>query len=158
MHLCTDEDLAVRPAKPVEMENMREIAYAAYEKYVDRIGRRPAPMDADFETHIKMREAFVVDYKKVVAGYIILFPQGDHIFVENVAVQPSLHGLGIGKVLLDFAEKEAARFGLRALELYTNALMTENLEFYDRMGLVETDRRVEDGFDRVFFRKTLKRS
>ena len=33
--------------------------------------------------------------------------------------------------------------------------MTENLELYPRLGYREVDRREEDGFSRVFFRKRL---
>jgi hypothetical protein len=33
--------------------------------------------------------------------------------------------------------------------------MTENLPFYHGLGFVETERRHEDGFDRVYLRKTL---
>jgi hypothetical protein len=39
------------------------------------------------------------------------------------------------------------------VELYTNALMTENLRYYPRLGYVEYDQRRENGFDRVYFRK-----
>ena len=43
----------------------------------------------------------------------------------------------------------------RAVELYTNAQMTENLSLYPRLGYAKTGRRMEDGFDRVFYRKEL---
>jgi hypothetical protein len=33
--------------------------------------------------------------------------------------------------------------------------MVENLQLYPRLGFVETERRVEDGYRRVYFRKTL---
>jgi hypothetical protein len=33
--------------------------------------------------------------------------------------------------------------------------MVENLAYYPRLGYVEYDRRREDGFDRVYFRKRL---
>jgi hypothetical protein len=42
--------------------------------------------------------------------------------------------------------------------LYTNEAMVENLRLYRRLGFVETDRRVEDGYRRVFFRKSLDAS
>lgn len=35
----------------------------------------------------------------------------------------------------------------------TNAAMTENLVFYPRLGYVEVDRGVDDGYDRVYFTK-----
>ena len=43
----------------------------------------------------------------------------------------------------------------RAVELYTNAQMTENQSLYHRLGYAETGRAMEDEFDRVFYRKEL---
>ncbi len=45
--------------------------------------------------------------------------------------------------------------GLPEVSLYTNEAMVENLRLYPRLGFVETGRRVEDGYRRVFFRKSL---
>lgn len=41
------------------------------------------------------------------------------------------------------------------MELYTNAKMTENLTLYARLGWRETDRRTEQGFERVYFEKAV---
>jgi hypothetical protein len=41
------------------------------------------------------------------------------------------------------------------MRLYTNALMTENIELYTRYGYVETERRNLDGRDTVFMCKQL---
>ena len=134
---------------------MKAVADAAYGLYVERIGRRPAPMDADFATHIARGEAHGAYSSGVLTGYIVLFPRGDHLFIENVAVHPGAQGKGVGAALLAFAEAEARRRGLDAIELYTNARMTENLSLYPRLGYLETGRRRESGFDRVYFRKDL---
>jgi hypothetical protein len=40
---------------------------------------------------------------------------------------------------------------------FTHELMVENQAIYARLGYEETDRRVEDGFARVFLRKRLGR-
>ncbi len=75
--------------------------------------------------------------------------------LENVAVDPAEQGLGHGRALVAFAEGHARELGLTAVELYTNEAMVENLRLYPRLGFVETGRRVEDGYRRVYFRKTL---
>jgi len=56
---------------------------------------------------------------------------------------------------MDFAETEAARGGFASLFLYTNVLMTENLEYYPRLGFEKTRRISVDGFERVYFEKRL---
>jgi ribosomal protein S18 acetylase RimI-like enzyme len=57
-----------------------------------------------------------------------------------------------------FAEERARHAGLAEVTLYTNARMTENLRFYPALGYTEAGRGVQDGFDRVFFKKTLRSS
>ena len=54
-----------------------------------------------------------------------------------------------------FAEETARRGGLPSIRLYTNVKMTENIPFYEDLGFVETTRRREDGFDRIYFEKRL---
>ena len=90
-----------------------------------------------------------------LAGVLVAFPRDRHYFIENVAMRPDLHGTGRGRLLLAFAEDEALRPGFDRIELYTNAAMRENIEYYPRLGYKEIGRHEEDGFERVFFRKSL---
>ena len=112
-------------------------------------------MVADFAAQISAGRVYVAIPDGGLAGFIVLYPRGDHIHVENVAIMPAKQGRGLGRTLLGFAEDEARRRGLVAIELYTNAKMTENQAFYPRLGYVETGRREEEGFARVFYRKNL---
>ena len=134
---------------------MRACAEAAYAPYVPRIGRRPAPMDADFAALVAQDHVAVALLDGVPAGYVVAYPRGDHVHVENLAVLPGLQGRGVGGALLDHAEGQARAAGLAAVELYTNAAMVENLSYYPRRGYATTGHRREDGFDRVYFRKQL---
>ncbi len=145
----------IRPAARPDLDRVRDCARQAYALYVPRMGKEPAPMVADFEAQIRAGKLHVVEMEGEVAGFVVFYPRGDHLHVENVAVLPSAQGKGIGKALLGFAEDEARRLGLPAVELYTNVKMVENQAFYPALGYVETDRREEDGFSRVFYRKEL---
>ena len=60
---------------------------------------------------------------------------------------------GIASLLL--AEDEAARRGHERIWLYTNVKMSQNLVWYPRLGYVETHRKLEKGFERVFFEKRI---
>ena len=51
------------------------------------------------------------------------------------------------------AEEEAQRLGLTTITLYTNERMTENIELYKRLGYTETERKTEQGYQRVYMRK-----
>jgi len=130
-------------------------ARAAYEKYVARIGREPAPMVADFAALIAAGHVCVAVDAEGLSGYVVFYPRGDHLHLENLAVFPGCQGRGIGRALIAYVEDESRRLGLNAVELYTNDKMTENLWLYPRLGYRETGRRSEDGFNRVFFRKNL---
>ena len=72
-----------------------------------------------------------------------------------MAVCPHLHGRRIGRQLLQLAEAEAVRQGFDSIYLYTNERMSEDQALYGKIGYVEYDRRVIDGYRRVFLRKRL---
>jgi ribosomal protein S18 acetylase RimI-like enzyme len=93
-----------------------------------------------------------------VVGVMVLVVRPRHLFIENIAVEPTRQRAGIGRALLYHAEEEARQRGLAEVQLYTNAAMTENLALYKRIGYVETEHRVERGFARVYMSKPLVRS
>lgn len=147
----------IRPARSEDLESVKGCAEAAYAPYVERVGKRPAPMIADFKARIEAGDLYVAEADGSLIGFIIFFSRRDHFQIENVAVLPGSQGQGLGKSLIAYAEQEARHRGIGAVELYTNVKMTENLEFYPKLGYIEIDRRKEDGFSRVFFRKVLSR-
>ncbi|MEM6934797.1 MAG: GNAT family N-acetyltransferase [Pseudomonadota bacterium] len=113
-------------------------------------------MVADFAAHIELGEAWLaIDPKDSPAGFIIMFARAEAWFIENVAVLPARHGEGFGGALLRMAEGTAQDRGKPLLRLYTNDAMTENLTLYPALGFRETHRIHEDGFDRVYFEKTI---
>lgn len=144
----------IRQAEASDVSTIEGIVERAYSGYIQRIGRRPAPMDDDYAERIRQGQAFVAEDVHVT-GLIILIAEPDHVLIENVAVDLRHQGEGIGRALLDYAETSARAVGASELRLYTNAAMTENLLLYTRLGYQEIDRRTENGFERVFFSKCL---
>lgn len=147
--------ISFRAARTAEAETLRTIATAAYQDYVPRIGRPPAPMTADYSAAIRCGQAWVAVEDGEVAGFVILVAEPGYLLLENVAVLPAAQGRGIGAGLLAFAEEHARGLRLQEIRLYTNEMMTENLTYYPRHGYTETHRMQDDGFQRVFFRKRL---
>ena len=149
----------IRHAEISDLDAIRRCAEAAYAKYVARIGRKPAPMVADFAELIGQNSVLVeVDDAERVRGFVVSYPRNDRLHLENVAVDPACQGLGIGRRLIERVEQQALADGYGRIELYTNAKMHENLTLYPRLGYSEFDRRKEDGFDRVYFSKSLEAS
>ncbi len=146
----------VRRAVLADVSALGQVASAAFEPYVERIGRPPAPMVADYAAHVRDDEVWVVDVAGVgIVGYLVLVERSACLEVESIAVQPSQHGLGIGSALLALAERRAAEQGFGEVRLCTNELMLENLAFYAHRGYEESHRGLQHGYRRVFLRKTL---
>jgi len=145
----------LRDATPADREPIERLVEAAYGGYVELIGRRPAPMDAEYAALIRAGRVTVAERGGEIAGVLVLVPMGDHLLVENVAVDPAAQRTGLGRRLMARAEDEARALGLPELRLYTNELMAENVAWYPRLGYRETERRAESGFSRVFFAKRL---
>lgn len=150
------EGMDIRQATDGDARRVRWLVNEAYGVYVERIGRRPAPMDTDYDTLIGAHHVWIAADAEGLLGLIVLEPKADHLFIENIAVGPRCQGRGIAAELLAFAEARARAAGLPELRLYTNALMLENLSYYLRRGFLETHRARSAGFDRVFFAKTLQ--
>lgn len=112
-------------------------------------------MIADFQDQIARGQVHVLTDGRLVGGFIVYYRRNDHLHLENVAVDPEFQGLGFGVQLIKHAEQAALALGVGAIELYTNAKMTENLKLYPHLGYSELGRWQEDGFDRVFYRKQL---
>jgi GNAT superfamily N-acetyltransferase len=147
--------LALREAMPQDLDMIRAVVAVAYAPYVERMGRQPAPMSADYATAVARGEVWVAADDDAIAGLIVLVPAPDHLLLENVAVVPSAQGTGLGTRLLALAEAQARLRGLTEIRLYTNLAMTENLAYYPRRGYAETHRAQEDGYSRVYFTKRL---
>jgi GNAT superfamily N-acetyltransferase len=136
---------------------IRAVVEAAYSPYLPRIGLAPAPVAADYCAIVAAGDAWVGVSGRRVVGVLVIRPAGDALQLENVAVEPAFQGRGYGRALIAFAERRARELGLPGVN-YTNEAMVENLRLYPRLGFVETGRRVEDGYRRVFFRKSLDAS
>lgn len=146
----------IRRAVADDEAAVRDCAEQAYAHYVPLIGQKPAPMLADFRARIAAGHVYLSSGEHgELQGFIVFFALEQHMFLENVAVSKTGRGKGIGKALIQFCEAQAARLGLGSVRLYTNAKMTDNLSIYPRLGYLEVQRRLEDGFDRVYFEKSL---
>jgi ribosomal protein S18 acetylase RimI-like enzyme len=143
----------IRPASIDDLPAVERIVHDGYVKYISRMGKNPRPMLDDYRQRIRAHEIWVTLDNNVVVGVLVLLPESDHLLLDNVAVDPAFHGRGIGRILIEFAEREANRRGYDEIRLYTHQTMHENIAMYLRRGYEETGRFRQDGFERVFFRK-----
>ena len=144
-------EVHIRPATAADEAGVVACVNAAYEQYVAAIGKKPAPMLADYTRLIRDGLVRVAVDGNTVVGVIVMWPKTDHLYVDNVAVLPEAQGTGLGRALLVEADAAALRSGHHEIRLYTNEKMTANLGYYPRHGFVETHRVDEDGYRRVYF-------
>ena len=145
----------MRTATAADVAAIEAIVQAAYSPYIERIGREPGPMLEDYRQLVQAAGVHVLENAGSVQGFIILLDDGDALLLDNLAVAPDAQGLGYGRMLMDFAERQALDAGFAAIRLYTNEALTENITLYTRRGYVETHRAEEHGLRRVYMTKQL---
>lgn len=152
--------MLVRPAERSEAKVVSTLVDEAYGPFVDRVGRTPAPMLDDYVALVSRGVVEVALDDDVIVGVIVHWPVAfddgnGHWFVDNIAVDPAHQGAGIGGMLLARAEVAARSGGFEEIRLSTNEAMTKNQEWYPEQGFVETHRRLDHGYSRVFYSRPI---
>jgi ribosomal protein S18 acetylase RimI-like enzyme len=151
-----NEPFALRQATEADLPSIQRVIAAAYDKYLSRMDKPPAPLLRDYRPAIESGTIWVAG--NPVTGLISLSQVDDTILIENVAVHPDQQGRGLGRRLMEFAEDQARKRQVRCLALYTNEVMTENQIIYAHLGYHVSRRRTEDGYRRIYMEKTLPAS
>jgi ribosomal protein S18 acetylase RimI-like enzyme len=146
---------SLRPATVADAPRLTELVQAAYGPYVERIGSPPRPMTDDYADVIRRHSVTVAERDGQIVGLVVMGADEEGFFVDNVAVDPSQQGRGVGRALLEHAETSARSDGFDSIYLYTHELMTENLALYERVGYAEYERRMYGDACLVYLRKRL---
>lgn len=149
----TSGPLDIRRANPSDLPAIKAIIDASYAKYGTRMDKPPAPLTRDYGLSVAEGTTWVAG--DPITAVLTLYPREDHLYVENVAVDPRAQGQGVGRALMEFAEQQAAERRLHRMALVTHEAMTENQAIYAHLGYVEVERRAEDGYRRIYLQKFL---
>ena len=147
--------VSLRPATEADVPRLTKLVHDAYSHYVERIGGPPRPMTDDYAEVVRRHEVTVAEAGGEVVGLAVLGVGDEGFFIDNVAVDPTHQGVGVGKALLEHAEVAAREAGFDSIYLYTHERMAENLALYSRIGYVEYARRLHGGARIVYLRKML---
>ncbi|KAI1121813.1 acyl-CoA N-acyltransferase [Nemania abortiva] len=148
-------EFELRIASQSDLGAVQDIVQDAYTPYISRIGQKPGPLLDDYQALIRVGRVTVIENDHAVQGALVLVPEDGTMLLDNVAVAPSAQGLGLGRRLMAHAEQRAREAGYPSIRLYTNEAMMKNIEYYTRIGYVETHRAVDNGLKRVFMVKSL---
>ena len=132
----------IRLATATDQEAVEEVTHAAYQPWVEVIGGRPGPMDADYASLIADAKVHVAvadadsDLHPSVGGVLVQAVEESALLIENVAVHPAHQRRGLGLALMTFAESTARGNGLGFMRLFTHERMATNIAWYERLGFV----------------------
>lgn len=105
------------------------------------------PSEQKVKAYLKKAHCFVAKSGDGIVGVYVLLPIKEGVLeLMNIAVEPTLQGKGIGRLLLQHAIKTAEELGVKRLELGTGTFGYQ-LAFYQKTGF-----RV-DSIDKDFFLK-----
>ncbi|OWQ91859.1 GNAT family N-acetyltransferase [Roseateles aquatilis] len=130
-----------RPALPSDLHPV----YAIYShpKVVPYLTYEPMPLDSFvpiFEELLASQCFWIWDHDGSIGGFYkaTRYPGRVHHVMQlgTLAVDPKLHGQGVGRAMIDDAIRHFRADGIRRVELYAESDNSQALAFYQRLGFV----------------------
>lgn len=138
----------IRKATSADAPALKDCINAAYEGYRKQIKDLPDVSGGIMED-ILNNLVHVAEMDGKIVGGAVLVPGDTHLLLANVAMHPDAAGLGLGRALLENADREALRLGFCEMRLSTHADMPENVALYEHLGWEVTGR----SGNKIFMRK-----
>ncbi|HRK42206.1 MAG TPA: GNAT family N-acetyltransferase [Gemmobacter sp.] len=145
----------IRRAAPHEVNAAQKVLRAAFTPFVALIGQKPAPMLADLAAAQAAGQLWLAGEGQAITAVMVCSVKGAALDLDILAVAPEAQGQGMGRAMIAHAEALAGENGLGVVTLYTNAAMQGAQRLYGQLGFDLVERRQQDGFDRLFYRKAL---
>jgi N-acetylglutamate synthase-like GNAT family acetyltransferase len=128
----------IRRATALDAPELATCIEAAYSRYRSQISDLP-DVTAGLEDDINDHTVWVAVDRGAVVGGLVLIMGGDQAKLANVAVDDKTRGTGLGRALIEVAQRECRHAGIKSLSLTTHAAMTNNIALYSHLGWVITD-------------------
>ncbi len=109
-------------------------------------------MLVDYEEEIRLYPVWVAYSDDILVGGLVLIFSDNYTTIANVAVNPEFQGHGLGRGLIELAQKQAEQRGHDEIRLVTHVNMTENIALYSYLGWKEYER----DENKVFMTKILR--
>lgn len=128
----------LRPYDEAEIEDLRQLERAAHRRYLslkeyEKFAAAPAINPERFRTGTTR----VAEFAGHRAGYIIVQPLDDMLYIASLMVDDGMSGKGIGQRLLEWAEDYASAAGVSGTCLATFRVPRWNAPWYRKLGYTE---------------------
>lgn len=133
MHAAMPQ-LTLHRAGPGDATAVRDLVRAAYARWVPLLGREPRPMLVDYDLAVRDHSIDLLHQDAALVALIEMLPLSDQLYIENIAVAPAQQGRGLGRKLLDHAQRQAEAANLPRLGLLTAEIMHANIRLYQSFG------------------------
>lgn len=154
--LAGSRGMTIGPARRTDAGEVWAVVDAAFARYRERMEGPPAPVLADYARLAEAGRVTVARQGRRVVAVLVHEVTGRAVEIDTLAVHPSHEGRGLASLLLDHAIDAGLAAEAHAVTLYTNAVMEEAQSFWLARGFRQTGRRVEDGYDRLYYRRCLR--
>ncbi len=145
----------IRHARSSDLHQLRYLAQTAFAPYAIRTRGKREPLSADLRELVEKDEVSVYIVENAVRGFVCYRIDGPDVHIEALAVGAKYRRRGVGRQLLDHADRAGLRANCRRAIFYTNAQMFENIAYFRAKGFQEIDRRMSDGYERVVLERYL---
>ena len=132
-------DWKIRVAVADDATALARCIDAAYAIYESRELNLP-PVSEGVADNIATHRVWVAEREGAIVGGLIVFVGGECAQLTNIAVDPDFSGLGIGRALMEQAERHVRELGFHRLRLTTHKDLPENIQLYQHLGWSETAR------------------
>ena len=113
-------EYSFRSATGADVPKVATLVDAAYGHYVERIGMLPRPMTDDYAEVIANQRVTVAEGHGTIVGVIVLTVDDEGFLIDNVAVDPSYRGKGLGRASLSLGKpKPGARASILFIYIRT---------------------------------------
>lgn len=143
-----------------QLEAINRLLLCAFTPYVQKLGRGQTTEPFQrLEAAISRGDVYVGLDETEIVGIVTTSRRGDELVIEQLAVDPTRQGAGIGSWLLKQIEQIARHDQVKALSLHTAEMMSDLLRLYNRHGFLETRKALPahggDKHLRIYMKKLL---
>ena len=138
--------MEIRKATPNDLIEIEACVKESFEEYIPLIRKKPAPMLKNYKEIIE----------KNISGVVVIFDTiENYMWLDTLSVFKKYQGQGIGKQLIIFTEDFIREKKKVECRLRTNIKFENTVAIYRHLNYIEYQRILEDGYDRIYFKKIL---